>query len=89
MLDRTLLILGAFKLEALVLTRGETCVQVLGERAIAVFLVSGQARCNGQTLERWRHMTVARNCRLEAIDDCVVGCIAVDGQGALHMGYTS
>ena len=28
--------------------------EVLGDRAIAVMLVSGQARCNGVALERWR-----------------------------------
>lgn len=89
MLDRTILILGAFKVEALVLARGETCIEVLGEKAIALILVSGQARCNGQTLARWCHMPVTRECRLEAIDSCVVARVAIDGKDALHMGYTT
>lgn len=87
MFDKTILILGAFKLEALMLARGETCIEVLGPRSIAIVLVSGQARCNGQTLERWRHIPVTRECCLEAIDNCVVARVAVEGQGALHLGH--
>lgn len=88
MLDKTILSLGAFKVEALILTRGETCIECLGDRAIAIFLVSGQARCNGYTLERWCHVPVTRNLRLEALENCVVARVAIDGQGALHLGHT-
>jgi hypothetical protein len=66
MFDRTVLVLGAFKLEAVVMAPGETCVEALGDRAIAVMLVSGQARCNGVALERWRQVPVTRSCCLEA-----------------------
>jgi hypothetical protein len=88
MLGRNVLSLGAFKVEALFLARGEKCVEVLGDRAIAVVLVSGQARCNGQTLQRWNHMPVTRSCCLEAVDNCVVARFAIEGQGALHLGHT-
>jgi hypothetical protein len=86
MFDRTVLVLGAFKLEAVVLAPGETCVEVLGDRAIAVMLVSGQARCNGVALERWRQTPVTRSCCLEATEGCVVARLAIDGKEAVHLG---
>lgn len=86
MFDRTVLTLGAFKLEAVVLAPGETSVEVLGDRAIAVMLVSGQARCNGVVLERWRRVPVTRSCCLEAVNGCVVARLAIDGQDAVHLG---
>ncbi len=86
MFDRTVLVLGAFKLEAVVLGPGETSVEALGDRAIAVMLVSGQARCNGVTLERWRQVPVTRSCCLEALDGCVVARLAIDGKEAVHLG---
>ncbi len=58
MFDRTMLTLGAFKLDAVVLAPGETSIEEFGERAIAVIPVSGKARCNGVELERWRHLPV-------------------------------
>ena len=86
MFDRTVLVLGAFKLEAVVMAPGETCVETLGDRAIAVMLVSGQARCNGVALERWRQVPVTRNCCLEATEGCVVARLAIDGKEAVHLG---
>lgn len=86
MLDRTLLTLGAFRLDAVALSPGETSVEVLERRAIAVVLVSGQARCNGVPLTPWRSMTVSKSCCIEAIDACVVARIAVDGPDAVHLG---
>ena len=86
MFDRTVLVLGAFKLEAVVLGPGETSVEALGDRAIAVMLVSGQARCNGVALERWRQVPVTRSCCLEALDGCVVARLAIDGKEAVHLG---
>jgi hypothetical protein len=88
MFDRTVLVLGAFKLEAVVMAPGETCVEALGDRAIAVMLVSGQARCNGVALERWRQVPVARSCCLEALEGCVVARLAIDGKEAVHLGRT-
>ena len=86
MFDRTVLVLGAFKLEAVVLGPGDTSVEALGDRAIAVMLVSGQARCNGVALERWRQVPVTRSCCLEALDGCVVARLAIDGKEAVHLG---
>lgn len=86
MLDRTLLTLGAFRLDAVVLGPGETSVEVLGRRAIAVVLVSGQARCNGTTLQPWRSMSVTGTCRIEALAPCIVARLAVDGPEAVHLG---
>lgn len=86
MIDRTLLTLGAFRLDAVVLGPGETSVELLDRRAIAVFLLSGQARCNGVDLEPWRSMTVSCSCRLEALAACVIARIAVDGPDAVHLG---
>ncbi|MBK7830486.1 hypothetical protein [Nannocystis sp.] len=86
MFDRTMLTLGAFKLDAVVLAPGETSIEELGERAIAVILVSGKARCNGVVLERWRHLPVTRNCCLETVEGCVVARVAIDGEGAVHLG---
>jgi len=88
MFDRTVLVLGAFKLEAVVMGPGESCVEALGDRAIAVMLVSGQARCNGVALERWRQVPVTRSCCLEATEGCVVARLAIDGKGAVHLGRT-
>lgn len=86
MLDHTLLTLGAFKLDALVLARGETTVELLDNKAIAVILVHGQARCNGVELVPWRSMSVSRTCRLQAVEPCIVARVAVDGPGAVHLG---
>lgn len=86
MLDRTLLTLGAFRLDAVVLAAGETTVEMLGDKAIAVILVSGQARCNGIELVLWRSMTVSRTYRLVAIEPCIVARVAVDGPQAVHLG---
>lgn len=86
MLDRTLLTLGAFRLDAVVLGRGETAVEVLGNKAIAVILVSGQARCNGVELIPWRSMSVSRTYRLEAVEPSIVARVAVDGPQAVHLG---
>ena len=88
MFDRTMLTLGAFKLEAVVLAPGESSIEELGERAIAVILVSGKASCNGVTLERWRHVPVTRNCCLESVEGCVVARVAIDGKEAVHLGRT-
>lgn len=86
MIDHTLLSLGAFNLHAVVLERGETCVEVLGGKAIAVILVRGQARCNGVELVPWKSMTVSRTCRLQALEPCLLARVAVDGPGAVHLG---
>ena len=98
MFDRTMLTLGAFKLEAVVLAPGESSVEELGERAIAVILVSGKAQCNGvafsagadiggeAAVERWRHMPVTRTCCLESVEGCVVARVAIDGKEAVHLG---
>lgn len=86
MMDRTLLTLGAFRLDALVLGGGETSVEVLGNKAIAVILISGQARCNGVELITWRSMTVSNTYRLEAIEPCIIARVAVDGPQAVHLG---
>lgn len=86
MMDRTLLTLGAFRLDAVILAAGETTVEVLGRKAIAVILVSGQARCNGIELVPWRSMNVSDTYRLEAIEPCIVARFAVDGPQALHLG---
>lgn len=86
MFDRTMLTLGAFKLEAVVLAPGESSVEELGERAIAVILVSGKASCNGVALERWRHVPVTRTCCLESVEGCVVARVAIDGKEAVHLG---
>lgn len=86
MFDRTVLALGAFKLDAVILAPGETCIEELGVRAIAVFLVSGKARCNGVPLERWRHVSVTQSCCIEAPEGCVVARVAIDGKDAVHLG---
>lgn len=86
MLDRTLLTLGAFRLDAVVLGAGETSVEVLEHRAIAVVLVSGQARCNGVVLHPWRSMSVTESCCLEALTPCIVTRVAIDGPDAVHLG---
>lgn len=86
MLDRTLLTLGAFRLDAVVLGAGETSVEVLDRRAIAVVLVSGQARCNGVALQPWRSMSVSESCCIEALAPCIVARFAVDGPEAVHLG---
>jgi hypothetical protein len=86
MLDRTQLTLGAFRLDTVVLSPGETSVEVLEHRAIAVVLVSGQARCNGVALTPWRSMTVSKSCCIEALGPCIVARIAVDGPDAVHLG---
>ena len=86
MFDHTLVSLGAFKLAAVVLQRGETCVEVLERRAIAVILIRGQARCNGVDLVPWRSMVVSQACRLQAIEDCIVARVAIEGEGAVHLG---
>jgi hypothetical protein len=88
MFDRTVLALGAFRIEAVVLAPGETSLEMLGERAIAVMLVSGQARCNGVTLERWRQVPVTGTCRLDAPAGCVVARLAIDGKEAVHLRRT-
>jgi hypothetical protein len=51
-------------------------------------LVSGQARCNGVALERWRQVPVTRSCCLEALEGCVVARLAIDGKEAVHLGRT-
>lgn len=86
MLDRTLLTLGAFRLDAVVLGPGETSVEVLDRRAVAVVLISGQAKCNGATLQPWRSMSVAGTCCIEALAPCIVARVAVDGPEAVHLG---
>ncbi|PCC69307.1 hypothetical protein SAMN02745121_08764 [Nannocystis exedens] len=86
MLDRTLLTLGAFRLDTVVLGPGESSVEVLEHRAIAVVLVSGRARCNGVDLTPWRSMTVRASCCLEAVGPCIVARVAVDGPDAVHLG---
>jgi hypothetical protein len=86
MLDRTLLTLGAFRLDTVVLSPGESSVEMLEHRAIAVVLVSGRARCNGVDLQPWRTMTVRESCCIEAIGPCMVARMAVDGPEAVHLG---
>lgn len=86
MLDRTLLTLGAFRLDAVVLDAGETSVEMLEHRAVAVVLVSGQARCNGVALEPWKSMSVSKSCCIEATAPCIVARFAIDGPEAVHLG---
>lgn len=77
MLDQTLLTLGAVKLGALILGRGETCVDLIDERAVALVLVRGSARVNGVTMEVWRPIAVAKNCRVEALEPSVIARVAI------------
>ncbi len=86
MLDRTLLTLGCFNLDALILAPGETCIENLGAQTIAVILVSGTARCNGSPLQRWQHQAVTHNYRLETQEGCVIARMVICGADAVHLG---
>ncbi|MBZ5708221.1 hypothetical protein [Nannocystis pusilla] len=81
-----MLTLGAFRFDTVVLGPGESSVEMLEHRAIAVVLISGRARCNGVDLQPWRSMTVRKSCCIEANGPCMVARITVDGPEAVHLG---
>jgi len=86
MIENPLFSLGSFHCDTIQLDAGEHTVEFHGRRPVALVLVRGELRVNGETLPRFRPRTVSGTVRLRAEGPCVLGRLSVGGDDAAHLG---